>query len=80
MSKQQTDPFIVSDETCKGCLFYGQMTGLGSRTMCCDYTYLTGKFKPEGETCAECSVKNVRKRRHHEFSFHGEKYRERKAR
>lgn len=52
------DPYVVSDKTCSGCVYYAPLYASVPRsTRCCNYTYLTGKVRPEGETCAECSVK-----------------------
>lgn len=62
MDNSKKDPFIVSDQTCKGCYYYGYLSGVACKD--CEYTCITGKLRPAGETPANCSVKLVRRRLH----------------
>lgn len=56
--KNANDPYVVSDKTCEGCRYYGWLSSRGSLRMC-TYAYVTGKVRPKGETCEECSVKEL---------------------
>ena len=67
----QHDPYIVSDATCKGCIYYRYLSG--GFTRACHYTYDTGKFRPLDMKCADCTYKTTRKRRVNEHSSRGGK-------
>lgn len=60
-SKKKPDPFIVTEEICGDCLYFGFVTGDTGRAWCCDYTFKTHRVRPKGETCAQCSVKVIKK-------------------
>lgn len=60
MPKPKRDPHLAAPDTCGDCLYFGFVTGDTGRMWCCDYTYKTGKFKPDDEPCAKCSVKVVK--------------------
>lgn len=61
MSRPKKDPYVVSDATCKGCIHYAPLAECSISSMwCCAYILDTGHCRPKGETCAECSVKEVR--------------------
>lgn len=61
MPRPKKDPYVVSDATCKGCIHYAPLAECSISSMwCCTYILDTGHRRPEGETCAECSVKEIR--------------------
>ena len=61
MSRPKKDPYVVSNATCKGCIHYAPLAECSiSSTWCCTYILDTGHCRSKGETCAECSVKEVR--------------------
>ena len=61
MPRPKKDPYVVSDSTCKGCIHYAPLAECSISSMwCCTYILDTGHRRPEGETCAECSVKELR--------------------
>jgi len=61
LSRPKKDPYVVSKATCKGCIHYAPLADCSiSSTWCCTYILDTGHRRPEGETCAECSVKEIR--------------------
>ena len=61
MSRPKKDPYVVSDSTCKGCIHYAPLAECSISSMwCCNYLLDTGHCRPKGETCAECSVKEIR--------------------
>ena len=61
MARPKKDPYVVSKATCKGCIHYAPLADCSiSSTWCCTYILDTGHRRPEGETCAECSVKEIR--------------------
>ena len=51
--------WLVSDKHCKGCMYYSRL-GYQSGAKCCDYTYLTGRFRENPP--ASCEVKKRGKR------------------
>lgn len=53
------DPYVVSDATCKGCMYYKYMFMIGDDASChyCDYTLATGKVKPHDMKCADCTYR-----------------------
>lgn len=53
------DPYIVSDETCKGCMYYKYtyLDGNEQKDRYCDYTLATGKIKPHDMKCADCTFR-----------------------
>lgn len=53
--RQQQTRWMVQGKYCKGCRYYGDISG---RHKCCDYTYLTGKLR-RGDT-AHCKVRRER--------------------
>lgn len=60
---RSSDPYVVSAKTCSGCIYYGPLHVSSQHSIkCCNYLYDTGNARPEGETCAECSVKQIGKR------------------
>ena len=65
------DPFIVSDETCRGCIYYRYLSGAGLRA--CHYTLDTGKFRPLDMPCDECTYKVTTRRRVNRHSSNGGK-------
>lgn len=61
MPRPKKNPYVVSDATCKGCIHYAPLAECSISSMwCCTYILDTGHRRPEGETCAECSVKEIR--------------------
>ena len=61
MPRPKKDPYVVSDSTCKGCIHYAPLADCSiTSTWCCTYILDTGHRRPEGETCAECSVRELR--------------------
>ena len=61
MSRPKKDPYVVSDSTCKGCIHYAPLAECSiSSLWCCTYILDTGHCRPAGETCAQCSVKELR--------------------
>lgn len=56
--------WIVSDEHCKGCQYYGYLSNSGhGGVRCCDYTFLTDKVRKQPPY--RCEVKVIgRKLRH----------------
>lgn len=61
MPRPKKDPYVVSDSTCKGCIHYAPLAECSISSMwCCTYILDTGHCRPKGETCAECSVREVR--------------------
>lgn len=62
-SRKPSDPYVVSDRTCAGCIYYGPLhTGVPKSIRCCNYTWHTGLVRPIDETCADCSVKQIGER------------------
>lgn len=58
--RTSSDPYVVSDRTCSGCVYYGPLhTGVPKSIRCCNYTWQTGLLRPPDETCADCSVKRL---------------------
>lgn len=54
--------WLVSDKTCKGCKYYGNLTpGNRHGGRCCDYTFITGKLRKNKP--AECEVKVLSEKR-----------------
>lgn len=52
------DPYVVSDATCKGCIYYAPLAQSSISSMWfCSYALDTGKCRPRGESCVDCSVK-----------------------
>ncbi len=51
--------WIVSDKTCRGCQYFGYLSGTGG-TKACNYTLLTGRVRHE--PCATCEVKTTGRR------------------
>lgn len=51
--------WLVKDKYCKGCKYYGHLTP-GNSGRCCDYTYLTGRFRENPP--ATCEVRETGKR------------------
>lgn len=61
MPRPHNDPYVVSDSTCKHCIYYAPLAQSSISSMwCCTYALDTGHCRPAGETCAECSVKTLR--------------------
>lgn len=61
MSRPKKDPYVVSDATCRGCIHYGPLAECSISSMwCCNYILDTGHSRPKGESCVDCSVKEVR--------------------
>lgn len=54
------EDWLVSDKTCKGCKYYGSL-GWNHTNRCCDYTYITGRFRENKP--AECEVKTMKQKR-----------------
>lgn len=65
MSKPRSrDPYVVSDATCKGCIYYAPLANTSISSMWfCSYALDTGHCRPKGESCADCSVKETRTNR-----------------
>lgn len=60
MPRPKKDPNVVSDSTCKGCVYYAPLAETSiSSSWCCTYAIDTGHCRPAGETCATCSVKRT---------------------
>lgn len=68
---KKTDPYIVSDKTCKGCIYYRYLGGAGIKA--CHYTFDTGKLKPLDMRCADCKYKTTKQRRVNVHSSRGGK-------
>ena len=49
------EDWLVSDETCKGCIYYGYLSRSGRGNRCCDYTYITERIRPG--IPKDCTVK-----------------------
>lgn len=49
------EEWLVSDKTCKGCIFYGVLAPGYNSGRCCDYTFITNKVRHNKP--AECEVK-----------------------
>lgn len=43
-NQNKKDRWIVCDDTCLGCVYYGWIY-IGTVTRCCDYTYYTGNIR-----------------------------------
>ena len=50
--------WLVSARACKGCMYYGYLAHGG--TMCCNYTYMTGRIRHNKPS--QCEVKTLGKR------------------
>ena len=74
MPRPKKDPYVVSDATCKGCIHYAPLSEYSISSMwCCNYILDTGHCRPKGETCAECSVREVGPRQPRRVQIHIEK-------
>lgn len=49
------EDWLVSDKTCKGCMYYGYLSRSGRGNRCCDYTYITGRIRKDRPK--DCTVK-----------------------
>ncbi len=55
------EEWLVSDQTCKGCKYYGYISpGHKAAGRCCDYNYITGRFRENKPS--ECEVKVLGRR------------------
>ena len=61
------EDWLVSNKTCKGCMYYGYLATYCDR--CCDYTYLTGKVRHNPPS--SCEVKEIGKRPRKHLSTSG---------
>ena len=62
--------WLVSDKTCKGCMYYSRLAAAGKDSpRCCDYTYLTGKVRQNPPRT--CEVKQKGKRPQNRLSTTG---------
>ena len=59
MNKQEKE-WLVSDEYCKGCKYYGRLSATGTSYHCCDYTYATGLLRHNPPKT--CEVKQIGQR------------------
>ena len=59
MAKNEGE-WLVSDASCRGCKYYGNLSKSGSGTKCCDYTYYTGKVRRNKPKKCEVKVKGAR--------------------
>lgn len=50
------EEWLVSDKTCKGCMYYAFFSHSG-RIRCCDYTFQTGRIRHEKPK--DCTVKKI---------------------
>lgn len=56
---KEMEKWLVSDKTCKGCMYYGRIGGHSGKR-CCDYTYLTGRFRKNPPATCEVKKKGIR--------------------
>lgn len=51
------EDWLVSNKTCKGCMYYGYLSRSGRGIRCCDYTNVTGRIRQEMPK--DCKVKKI---------------------
>lgn len=52
--------FIVSEETCGGCIYFEKLHSSHTRPNFCSYTLRTGKVKDITVPCKRCKMKKMR--------------------
>lgn len=50
-------PYEVTWKDCQGCVYFGIVTGGGTR--CCEYYYRTGQHRQDESTVKHCAEKKV---------------------
>ena len=54
-------PFIATEKTCGGCVYFKKLHSTNSRPNFCAYTLMTGKAKDLTVPCAKCKLKRREK-------------------
>ena len=50
-------PFIATEKTCGGCMYFKKLHATNSKPNFCAYTLMTGKAKDLTVPCAKCQLK-----------------------
>lgn len=55
--KKEELPFIATEKTCGGCMYFQKLHSTHSKPNFCAYTLVTGKAKDITVPCAKCKLK-----------------------